>query len=105
MDILTNKSYKSYDYFSRYENVPYFYNKEDNKYIYGTTFQLNQSTPYIIHIVKTGDTLDNIALEAYNNPTYYYLIADFNNIQNPYLPLKEGDRLKIPTFSAVSYKE
>ena len=31
-EILTEKSYKSYDYISRYENVPYYYNNLDKKY-------------------------------------------------------------------------
>ncbi|MGM9544281.1 MAG: LysM peptidoglycan-binding domain-containing protein [Romboutsia timonensis] len=104
MDVLKNKSYKTYDYFCRYSSFPYYFNTEDNKYVYGTTAQLSTDTPYVMHIVKKGETLDSLALDAYNNPTYFFLIADFNRIQNPYEPLEVGSQIKIPTFSSVTYE-
>ena len=44
MDKLINKSYKNYNHFSRYSSFPYYYNVEDEKYIYGTTAQLDPNT-------------------------------------------------------------
>jgi hypothetical protein len=40
----------------------------------------------------------------YNNPTFYWAIADFNNIINPYIKLNEGMELKIPTLSDISFE-
>ena len=84
MEVLESKSYRSYDYISRYTAFPYYYNKEDNKYIYGTTSQLNTDVGYSIHIVRKNDTYDSIALDYYNTPTLYWVICDFNQIQNPF---------------------
>jgi nucleoid-associated protein YgaU len=58
----------------------------------------------VSHKVKDGDTLDSLALYYYNNPTYYWVIADFNRIQDPYLELEVGRILKIPTFSNIAFK-
>lgn len=105
MDILQNKNYKNYDYFSRYSSFPYYYNSVDKKYIYGTTSQINTNISYILHKVKKNETLDSIALDYYNNPTYFWVIADFNRIQDPYNKLEEGINLKIPSLSSISFEE
>lgn len=103
MSVLIDKSYRNYNYFSRYASYPYYYNTIDKKYIYGTTSQLKDSTPYVAYTVKAGDTYDSISLEFYNNPTYYYLICDFNHIQDPLSTPVEGSILRIPSFSTVVY--
>lgn len=105
MDILQNKNYKNYDYFSRYSSFPYYYNSVDKKYIYGTTSQINVNVSYILHNVRKNETLDSIALDYYNNPTYFWVIADFNRIQDPYDKLQEGSSLKIPSLSSISFEE
>ena len=103
MNILTDKSYKDYKYTSRYNSFPYYYNTKDDKYMYGLTAYLDNTTIYSIHTVVQGDTLDNLALYYYNNPTYYWVICSFNHITNPYMKLKEGQKLKIPTLSMIKY--
>jgi len=103
MDVLKNKSYKSYDRISRYTRFPTFYNTLDNKYVYGTTAQLRDDTVFSIHKVQRGDTLDTLALKYYNNPTYYWVLADFNRIQDPFDDLTVGMYLKIPTLSVIQF--
>lgn len=105
MDVLINKSYKDYDKLSRYANFPYYYHTKDDKYIYGTTSHLKDSTSYRLHTILQNDTLDTLALKYYNNPTYFWIIADFNRIQDPYLPLKVGASIKIPTFSTIEFED
>lgn len=105
MNILDSKQYKSYNYFSRYSNFPFYYNTLDKKYIYGTTSQLSQDTPYVIYKIKANDTLDSIALQYYNNPTLYWVLCDFNRIQDPFITLEEGETIKIPTLNGVTFKE
>ena len=103
-NILTEKSYKSYDRVSRYSVFPYYYNRIDNKYVYGITANLsNDDTKFVSHRIKPGDTLDSLALYYYNNPTYFWIIADFNRIIDAYSELKVGEVIKIPTFSDISY--
>lgn len=103
MSVLTNKNFKSYDKLSRYSNFPYYYHTIDNKYIYGITAYLKDTTIYTRYIVQRGDTLDNLALRYYNNPTYYWIIASFNHIQNPYKDLIVGSELKIPSISNIEF--
>ncbi len=103
MEVLKNKSYKSYDRVSRYTQFPYYYHSRDNKYIYSTTTQLDNTTYYILHKVKRGDTFDTLALDYYNNPTYYWVIMDFNRFQDPFEKLIVGMYIKIPTLSTIKF--
>jgi hypothetical protein len=104
MEVLSDKSFKSHDYINRYTPFPYYFNSKDNRYIYGTTAHLNQNTGYSLHTVKKNDTLDSIALNYYNSPTLFWVIADFNNIQDPFKELIIGSRLKIPVLGALEFK-
>lgn len=103
MVVLEDKQYKDFEYFSRYQNIPYYFHKVDRKYIVGISQPISKDTSYFIHKVKINDTLDTLALTYYNNPTYFWLIADMNNIQNPYTKLKIGQELKIPIFNEVTF--
>mgnify|MGYP003313014605 CR=1 FL=1 len=51
MDVIIDKTYKSYKRLSRYNSFPYYYHLLDNKYIGGTTNYLNNDTPFILHKV------------------------------------------------------
>lgn len=104
MDILTNKQYKQYDKISRYAPFPIYYNKLDNRWMYGIPSSLNRNTTFINHVVKSADTLDSLALYYYGNPTYYWAIADFNNIHDAFEPLPVGMVVKVPTFSALQFQ-
>lgn len=104
MSKIVNKAYKDYKKISRYSVFPYYYNRLDDKYIYGLTSHLQTNNiKYVNHYVKQDETLDSIALYYYNNPTYYWVIADFNKIQDPYEKLEIGTILKIPTFSNIKF--
>ena len=105
MSTLINKQYRDYTYLSRYAGFPFYYHTLDNKYVYGITSQLHDDIPYVLYTVKAHDTLDSIALQYYNNPTFFWVIADFNHIQDPYINLQIGSTLKIPTLSDISFKE
>lgn len=103
MGKLINKSFKQYEYISRYSTVPYYYDEQFDKYVYGTAYNLRTDTPYIIHIAKERDTFDTLALKYYNNPTLYWVICDFNRIQNPFSEIEVGDKIKVPTLSSISF--
>ena len=106
MNILKNKSYRTYDYTSRYWTYPYYYNTLDKKYIYGITGQLSDETEYTLHYVTDKDTLDSLALYYYGRPDLYWIIADFNRIQDPYINLFEKyNYIYIPSLSGVKYKK
>lgn len=104
-EILTNKNFKAYDYTCRYTPYPFYFNNLDQKYIYATTSQLIDDNTYVLHTIRRNDTLDSLALTYYNSPLYFWVIADFNKIQDPLAQLKEGDTLKIPTLSNIRFEE
>lgn len=104
MDVLEKKAYKFYAKLSRYSSIPYYYQTLDNKYVYGTCLQLNENTPYKIHKVKQNDTYDSLALQYYNNPTYYWIICDFNRVQDPFTEPEIGIEIKIPTMSTIEFQ-
>lgn len=105
MDVLINKAYKEYGRVSRYNNFPYYYNVEDKKYVYGTTSYLDDSTPYILHQIEKGDTLDSLALYYYGNPTFFWVIADFNRITDAYESIEDRKDIKIPSFTGLTFKQ
>ena len=104
MDILKNKTYKDYTRLSRYNQFPYYYHTLDDKYIYGTVAWLKDSTLYTSHIIKQAETLDSLALKYYNNPTYYWIIASFNHIADPFIKLVPGKIIKIPSISNIEFE-
>jgi len=104
-DILKNKSYLQYPRISRYSSFPYYYNETDDKYSCGTTNQLDDSVDFVYYEVQSGDSYDSIALTYYDNPTYYWVICDFNRIMDCFDRPKAGTLLKIPTFSQLRYKQ
>jgi hypothetical protein len=105
MEKLTNKRFNSFDYTSRYTSVPYFYDTEAQTDVYGIGTQMSPNTNFVSHSVKPEDTLDSLALTYYNNPTYWWVIAYFNKITDPFIHLsKKFSILKIPTISGIIFK-
>ena len=104
MDVLTDKQYRDYSYFSRYLSFPIYYNLQDSKYVYGTTSHINKNVTYVIYKAKKFDTWDSIALFYYNSPTYYWVLTDFNDIQDPFIEIKEGQEIKIPTLNSILFR-
>lgn len=105
MDCLKEKQTRDYESLSRYATIPFYYNTLDNKYIYGLTKQLSTTTEYVIHKVKPYDTLDSLALFYYGRPDFYWIIADFNRINNPLIELdKKFEEIKVPSVSYIYYE-
>ena len=124
MNVLTNKTIKTSDFFSRYNGFAYYYNKlsekkvkikdsngkyivdpstgetlyqKEGKYNMSTSSWLKDTDEYEAYTVKEGDTYDSIALKKYNNPTYYWIICDFNRVIDPFVEPKPGDILYLPS--------
>lgn len=104
MDILTNKQYISYDYRNRYTGVPNFYNTEDQREQPGITTNMKKNIAWVAHKVKQEDTLDSLALKYYNNPTYWWIIAYFNDIQDAFITLANRyEVIQIPDISSIAF--
>ena len=105
MEKLTNKRYNSYDYPCRYTGVPCFYDQETQTDLSGIGAQMSNQTAFVSHSVKPEDTLDSLALTYYNNPTYWWVIAYFNRINDPFIQLsKKFSILKIPSIASIVFK-
>jgi nucleoid-associated protein YgaU len=105
MNKLTDKRSVAFDYTSRYSGVPYYYDTVKNRDVPGIGYQIDFNTPYVLHVVKADDTLDKLALEYYDNPSYWWAIAYFNKINDPFISLAVSyTSLKIPTISSIVFE-
>lgn len=106
MNDLINKTFRQRDYTSRYNVVPIYYNIVDQKYIHGLTYNLSLDTEYSIHTVEEMDDLDRLAFKYYGRPDLYWVIADFNRIQDPYINLYENyNFIYIPALAGIRYNK
>jgi nucleoid-associated protein YgaU len=104
MDTLKNKIYANFDYLSRYSSVPYYYDTLSGKEVFGIGTNLRNDTEYVTHKVKSNDTLNSLALKYYNNPTFWWIIAYFNDIQDAFKPLRNKYiTLKIPSITSIEF--
>lgn len=104
MDTLKNKNYASFDYISRYASIPYFFDTLSSREVYGIGTNMKTTAEFVTHKVKSNDTLDALALKYYNNPTFWWVIAYFNDIQDAFTVLKDHYvTLKIPSISSVEF--
>lgn len=104
MDTLRNKNYNSFDYLSRYTNVPYYYDTLSNREIFGIGTNLKNNAEFVTHKVRSNDTLNSLALKYYNNPTFWWVIAYFNDIQDSFKPLRDKYiTLKIPNITSIEF--
>ena len=105
MDVLSDKQTRDYDYVSRYSSFPFYYHTVDGKYVYGITSQLSTSVEFVAHKVTQADTLDSLAYQYYGRPDLYWVIADFNRIQDPFTTLfGRYESLNVPRLSSVSFQ-
>ena len=105
MNVLKDKSSKTYLYTSRYATLPYYYNTLDKKYMYGISKNLNTNTNYVLHNLVDSDSLDSLALKYYGRPDLFWVIADFNNLNDPYIRLVDKmSSIKIPALSGITWR-
>lgn len=78
-----------------------------------TTFKLNTNRAksdymyFDLYTVKDRAFWDNIAFEAYGKPEYWWIIAFFNDIKNPFEALAPGETLQIlkPVYIPLLLKQ
>jgi hypothetical protein len=105
MDTLKNKRYLDYGYIARGSGVPYYYDTLKEKTIMGIGKDIKTDTPHFTHEVKDRETLDSLALKYYNNPTYWWIIAMFNNIQDAFIDNLKAQYpiLQIPNIASIIF--
>lgn len=106
MEKLINKQSYSFDYKSRYTGIPYYFDTTTQRETPGTVRQINFDTAYVLHVVQPEDSLDSLALEYYGNPTYWWAIAFFNKINDPFINLTfKYKTLKIPALYGIIFED
>lgn len=104
MDTLTNKTFEHFDYNSRLTPFPFYYDKIGDRYVYGLSSNVKKDIPYVSHKVAETDSLDSLALKYYNNPTYWWYIAYFNDIQDAFVNLyQKYSIIQIPSISSLQF--
>ena len=104
MDDLKNKTYAKYDYVARYSGIPFYYNTRDDREVCGLSKNMYKNVSWVAHKVKMNDTLDSLALSYYNNPTYWWVIAYFNDIQDAFIKLSDFfEVIKIPSITTITF--
>lgn len=86
----------------RYNNNP-IKKTLDGKEVYRTTIMpsIQQSPMDITIATETGDRLDTLATQFYQNPNLWWIIASANNIHTAPIGFKDGTILRIP----VNYQD
>lgn len=106
MDILKNKAYDNFNYLNRYSKVPHYYNTVDDREISGIGLNMLKDALYTRHKIKESDTLEYLSLKYYNDPTFWWVIAYFNDIQDPFIILKDHfTTILIPNIMSVEFGE
>ena len=102
---LIDKQTRTYSALSRYSTTSFYYDTYEDKYVYGLTRPLANDSSYTLHTLKPEDTLDSLALFYYGRPDYFWVIANFNRILDPFEKLtKNRKTIKIPSISYIYYK-
>lgn len=55
-----------------------------------------------IHTVKGGQGLRDVAQVVYGDARLYWIIAEFNNIIDPFIKLEEGKELRYPSMLRIN---
>jgi hypothetical protein len=86
----------------RYNNNP-IKKTLDGKEVYRTTIMatIPQNPLDITVATETGDRLDTLATQFYQNPNLWWVIAAANNIHTAPIGFKDGTILRIP----VNYQD
>ena len=82
---------------NRYYDIPLFPNEEGKLYSRNVIFPIIQPSASDIYVISTaGDRFDTLALEYYQDPSLWWIIAGINNTKKDSLTIKPGIQLRIP---------
>lgn len=56
---------------------------------------------FTIYEVKPKDTWTNLSFKFFNTYKLWWLLCKFNNVEDPFSELKQGDFIKVPTQQVV----
>ena len=59
-------------------------------------YSLHSTKDYKLIKLEKDQFLDEISMEYYDTPLYYWIVGEVNNIKDPFLKIKKGTTLRIP---------
>lgn len=62
---------------------------------------IDQRVEDIYHEILYGDTLQRIAWQVLGDARYWWVVADFNDIIDPFEDLLPGTQLRLPSISRL----
>lgn len=73
---------------------------DDERALYRNKIKHTPSPKDIYHMVTYSDRLDTLAFQYYRNSKYWWIIADVNDVLNPF-ELTVGQTLIIPDLDLI----
>lgn len=61
------------------------------------SLSIEPATSDLYYTVQPGDTLHSIAYKIYKDVSLWWVVADFNEVIDPYAGLVAGDTLRVPS--------
>ena len=71
------------------------YLNSDNRMV-SDRYSLHTTDDYKLVKLEKNKSLDELSMEYYDTPIYYWIIGEVNNIKDPFLKIKKGVTLKVP---------
>jgi nucleoid-associated protein YgaU len=59
------------------------------------------STDDVYYTVQTGDDVTRVASKALGDPRYWWVVADFNDLLDPFADLVPGTQLRVPSLQRL----
>lgn len=82
---------------NRYNDIPILADEQGVLYSRNVIFPIVKPSSSDIYVISTaGDRFDTLALEYYQDPGLWWIIAGINNIKKDSLTIKPGVQLRIP---------
>ena len=82
---------------NRYKNIGILADENGRRYRRNPIFPVIPAAPDDLYVISTaGDRYDTLALDYYNDPSLWWIIAASNNQGRDSLAVKPGIQLRIP---------
>lgn len=84
----------------RYQQFSSIGMQDDIKFYYGMTKEFNLKDYYegemVYHTIATNDSLSRLSYSAYNTPNFWWVLALYNGIKDPFFELEVNSEIQIP---------
>ena len=83
--------------YSRYASTPVVSDGIRTRNMFRKPLDTTPHSGDTFYTVTAHDRIDLIAWHKYNDPTFWWVIADYNNLMFP-LAIESGQKLRLPSY-------